>query len=257
MTTPDWTDSSTRSWDVIADDWVTHADQNDYRNYVLLPLTLELLGEVSGLRILDLGCGEGGYGRELTARGARVIGVDGSPRLIAVAQRRAAEAGHTIEYVCANASALESIPAQSFDTVLASMSLMDVENYEASVDEIWRVLVSTGTLLMSITHPCFSAPTSRWIPEDVGEPRHFAVDRYFERAVWDDFITAKFRRPVLRRHRPLEDFVRPLLTRGFLLRDFREPRATPEHLEKSARLRHLTRVPYFLFMSWQKPRAAT
>jgi len=251
---PNRDDSSTRSWDAVADDWVAHADENDYRNYFLMPLTLELLGEVRGVRILDVGCGEGGHTRELAARGARVVGVDGSPELVAVAKRRAAKAGHKIEYVCANASSLEPIQPESFDSVLASMVLMDVEDYQGAVEQVWRVLLPGGTLLMSITHPCFSAPTSEWVRAESGEPRYFAVDRYFERSAWDDFITARFRRPVLRRHQPLQDFVRPLLERGFLLRDFREPSATPEHLRRSERLRHLTRIPYFLFMSWQKPK---
>jgi 2-polyprenyl-3-methyl-5-hydroxy-6-metoxy-1,4-benzoquinol methylase len=251
---PNRDDSSTRSWDAVANDWVAHADENDYRNDFLMPLTLELLGEVRGLRILDVGCGEGGYARELARRGANVVGVDGSPELVAVAKRRAAEAGQNIEHICANASSLEPIQPESFDSVLASMVLMDVEDYPSAVDQIWRVLVPGGTLLMSITHPCFSAPTSEWVRTESGEPRYFAVDRYFERIAWADFITARFRRPVLRRHQPLQDFVGPLLERGFLLRDFREPSATREHLRRSERLRRLTRIPYFLFMSWQKPK---
>lgn len=245
-------DSSTRSWDAIADDWVAHADENDYRNFFLMPLTLELLGDVRGLRILDLGCGEGGYSRKLAERGANVVGVDGSARLVSVARERAVGAGQNIEYICANANLLESITAESFNRVLASMSLMDVEDYKGAVGEVWRVLAPGGTLLMSITHPCFSAPTAEWVRTDSGEPRYFAVDRYFDRAAWEDFIAARFQQPVIRRHRPLEDFVRPLLDRGFLLRDFREPSATTAHVQQSRRLGRLMRIPYFLFMQWQK-----
>src|SRR5262249_33401536 len=125
---------------------------------------------------------------------------------------------------------------------------------KGAVDQVWRVLVPGGTLLMSITHPCFSAPTSEWVRAESGELRYFAVDRYFERSAWEDHIARRFHRPVLRRHRPLQDFMGPLLDRGFLLLDFREPSATPEHVERSERLRYLTRVPYFLFMSWKKPK---
>jgi hypothetical protein len=133
------------------------------------------------------------------------------------------------------------------------MVLMDVEDYEGAIDAIGRVLTPGGTLLMSITHPCFSAPTSRWVRSAAGERDHFAVDRYFERGAWEDFITPRFRRPIVRRHRPLQDFVQPLLSRGFVLRDLREPQATPEHVKRSERLTSLTRIAYFLFMSWQKP----
>lgn len=250
---PKHDDTSIRSWDAVADDWVSHADGNDYRNYFLMPLTLELLGDIRGVRILDLGCGEGGYSRELAARGARVVGVDGSAQLVAVARQRAADAGQEIEFLSANASSLEQITAGAFDVVLASMVLMDVEDYEGAVQQMWRVLAPGGRLLMSITHPCFSAPVSEWIRTDSGEPSHFAVDRYFERLAWDDFITPRFRRPVVRRHRPLQDFMRPLLDRGFLLRDFREPAATSAQVQMSARLSRLTRIPYFLFMSWERP----
>ncbi|MBZ5537561.1 MAG: hypothetical protein LAO31_16515 [Acidobacteriia bacterium] len=39
-------DSSTRSWDAVANDWVRHAHVNDYRIYFLLPFTLELLRDI-------------------------------------------------------------------------------------------------------------------------------------------------------------------------------------------------------------------
>ena len=40
-------DSSTRSWDRVADDWIAHADRNDYRNHFLLPRMLSPVGDVS------------------------------------------------------------------------------------------------------------------------------------------------------------------------------------------------------------------
>src|SRR5207245_7058466 len=125
---------------------------------------------------------------------------DGSPGLVAVATRRAAMAGHKIEYVCANASSLEPIPPESFDSVLASMVLMDVEDYQGAVDQLWRVLLPGGTLLMSITHPCFSAPTSEWVRTESGEPKYFAVHGYLERTVLDDYIIARFHRPDMHPH---------------------------------------------------------
>lgn len=250
---PSCDDSSTRSWEGIAEDWVAHADTNDYRNHFLLPLTLQMLGEVRARRVLDLGCGEGGYSRELARRGAQVVGVDGSARLVQVARERAAAEGLAVDYRCANAKALEGIALASFDLVLASMSLMDVEDYPGAVREAHRVLISGGELLLSLTHPCFSAPVSEWVRDPAGRPRYFAVDRYFERTAWDSRIAPAVRAPVMRRHRPLEDYVGALLQAGFVLREFREPSVTEEDLKKSARFQYLTRIPYFLFMRWLKP----
>src|SRR5882757_1696759 len=124
----DHDDSSTRSWEAAADDWVAHADASDYQNLFLQPRMFALVGDVSGRRVLDLGCGEGAYSRALAGRGARVTGIDGSPRLIEVARTRAAAAGLAIEYLSANASALESVPSGAFDLVVASMLMMNVED---------------------------------------------------------------------------------------------------------------------------------
>ena len=171
-------DSSTRSWDAAADDWVAHADTSDYQNLFLLPRMFRLLGVVSGRRVLDLGCGEGAYSRELVRRGARVTGIDGSARLIEVARQRAVAADLAVDYRCANASALDGIASESFDLIVASMSLMNVEDYAGAMREAHPVLPPGGELCMSITHPCFSAPVSDWVGGKGRRPQFFAVDRY-------------------------------------------------------------------------------
>ena len=248
-------DSSTRSWNAIGHSWTSHADTNDYRNFFLLPRMLQILGDVSGRRILDLGCGEGGYSRELKRRGANVIGVDGSETLVRIARERAAAEKLDVQFICANANALHSLADNSCDFVVAAMSLMDVEDYLGAVREVRRTLGHGGSLLMSITHPCFTARVAEWErhPDDRHRLLFFKVDRYFEREVWEDKITKEFSAPVLRRHRPLQDYLQGLLGEGFLLREFSEAEPTADELKKSDRFRKLTRIPYFLFMRWEKP----
>ena len=254
---PDRDDSSTRSWDAAADDWIAHADASDYQNLFLQPRMLRLAGDVAGRRVLDLGCGEGAYSRELARRGADVTGIDGSARLVAAARERALAADLDIDCLCLNASALDGIAAGSFDLVVASMVFMNVEDYRGAVGEAHRVLAPGGALCMSITHPCFAAPVSDWVGGKGQRPRHFAVDRYFERIAWDDRIAPSFRKPTLRRHRPLEDYLGGAMAAGFVLREFQEPMATEADLRASQRFEPMTRVPYFLFMRWEKPLGAT
>ena len=246
-------DSSTRSWQGIADEWVAHADTNDYRNHFLMPNMLAMVGDVAGLDVLDVGCGEGGYGRELSRRGAKVVGIDGSSRLIEVAHERAASAKVDVDLYCANANRLDGVADAHFDRVLASMCLMDVEDYFGAISEIARVLRSGGELLMSITHPCFQARVSKWIKDERGQPMFFAVDHYFDRVAWEARMAAEFTLPVLRRHRPLEDYMAAPLAAGLNLREFREPVPSDEDLKKSQRFWKLKRIPYFLFMRWAKP----
>ena len=159
-----------------------------------------------------------------------------------------------IQFICGNANALEAIADNSCDLVVAAMSLMDVEDYLGAVREIRRVLCNGGSLLMSITHPCFTPRIAEWErhPDDRHQLLFFKVDRYFNREVWEDKITKEFSAPVLRRHRPLQDYVEVLLREGFLLREFCEAEPTADELRKSDRFRKLTRIPYFLFMRWEK-----
>src|SRR5205807_10257928 len=87
------------------------------------------------------------------------------------------------------------------------------------------------TLALHDALPIFS----RWVRDGSGALEHFVVDRYFERTSWADLIAPAFRTPVLRRHRPLEDYIAAPLESGLLLREFREPSVT-EEARKSTRL---------------------
>jgi len=245
-------DSSTQSWDRIAEDWIAHADSNDYRNIFLIPHTLTLLGEIAEKEILDVGCGEGGYTRILASRGSHVTGIDGSARLIDIAKQRAEKENLTIVYKVRNANSLYDLEEESFDIVLAAMSLMDVEDYSGTVAEIYRVLRKGGELLMSISHPCFTGRGSGWWRNADGVIDHYAVSNYANREVWEEFITNKFAGAVLFRHMPLGDFISPLLALGFKLVLFQEPAPTAEMILQSERLKRLNSIPLFLFMKWLK-----
>ena len=235
------TDSSTTSWDLIAEDWAKFAETNDYRIHFLIPHTLKLLGHVNGKSILDLGCGEGGYARILSKKGAVVTAIDGSAKLIEIAQEKAGQEGLSIPHLVRNANALDGIKTQSFDIALASMSLMDVEDYGGALVEIRRVLRKGGKLLMSILHPCF---TERFTERE--------TDNYFDKTPWKEFVAKDFKQKMLFRHMPLQDFINPLLELGFKMQRFYEPMPTQEQMEASSRIPRLARVPMFLFMEWTK-----
>jgi len=57
----------------------------------------------------------------------------------------------------------------------------------------------------------------------------------------------------MRRHMPLQDFMRPLLDRGFVLKLFLEPDRAVDQSRATRRMERLQRIPYFLFLLWQKP----
>jgi len=80
-------------------------------------LVAELLGDVAGARILDLGCGHGRIANRLAARGARVTGLDATPLFLDRAREDAARRGVDVDFVAGDMRALPW--AWRFDAVVS------------------------------------------------------------------------------------------------------------------------------------------
>lgn len=96
--------------------------QLPFRTYAEQPLLFELIGEVRGKSVLDLGCGEGIYARKMRALGAAtVVGVDLSSEMVALAKNVEEATPLGIEYHVADASAVGRLG--EFDLVVGSYIL--------------------------------------------------------------------------------------------------------------------------------------
>lgn len=114
---------------------------------------LQLVGDVRGLRVLDLACGDGFYSRLLKAAGAaQVVGVDVSPAMIALANQHEEPAG--IRYVCADVAELPELG--QFDLVTAAYLLhyaADRQSLSAMCQSIARSLVTQGRFVTLNENP--------------------------------------------------------------------------------------------------------
>lgn len=129
---------------------------------------LDLLGDVSGARILDLACGNGRVARELARRGASVVGIDISEGLLDIAQAAESDAPLGITYLRADATSPDALHGDVFDAVACNYGLSDIDDLDAALATVQRVLRPDGAFVLSILHPCFpgwdaSAPSS-WPP---------------------------------------------------------------------------------------------
>ena len=87
-----------------------------WRKHLEIPSVLDAVGDLTGLSVLDLGCGSGVYTRRLSAGGARrVVGIDESAGMIQYAARREREEQLGIEYI---AGPLPAAERGAFDLVL-------------------------------------------------------------------------------------------------------------------------------------------
>ncbi|HEV3512106.1 MAG TPA: class I SAM-dependent methyltransferase [Candidatus Sulfotelmatobacter sp.] len=105
-----------------------------------------LLGDIRGKTVLDLGCGTGENLVPLVERGARVIGIDLSPDLVALARLRVRNAGVEAELRVASAydTGLES---GSVDIVfcIALIHHLDIRRVR---DEMRRILAEGGVVIL-------------------------------------------------------------------------------------------------------------
>jgi ubiquinone/menaquinone biosynthesis C-methylase UbiE len=100
-----------------------------FRQYVEWYSYNNLLGNLNGLSVLDLACGEGFYSRRIKQKGAdRVIGVDISTKMIELARQKDASAPLNIDYLVGDVLTLGKIG--NFDLVVASYLLNYAQNKE-------------------------------------------------------------------------------------------------------------------------------
>ncbi len=110
-------------------------------------LLLDLLGDLRGLRVADIGCGDGALAVEMARRGAEVTAVDPDPVQIAAAQRRAKAAGVSIRFLCAPAEALP-LPGGSMDRVVAVTALCFMAAPARALAGMARILRPGGRLVL-------------------------------------------------------------------------------------------------------------
>src|SRR5262245_38471014 len=78
------------------------------------------IGVSRGLKVLDLGCGDGTTALPAARAGADVLGVDIARNLVEAGNRRAAEAGLTnIRFQQGDATNLQAIPDDAFDLIVS------------------------------------------------------------------------------------------------------------------------------------------
>ena len=204
-----------------------HENLRDPRSFhrQTVDVVMELLGDVSELRVCDLACGEGHFSRLLANAGARVTGIDLSADLLARARSRSE--GLDINFVLDDAQVLKSVGDSSFDAVACNMALMDMPNLESTYRSVCRVLVPRGLFICSFLHPCFESPyslkTGGQIEFDCeGNFKALRVMRYTEEGKW--FSGGSGMRGTLGSiHRKLSTYVNTLITSGYEICSLHEP----------------------------------
>ncbi|WP_340678240.1 class I SAM-dependent methyltransferase [Paraglaciecola sp.] len=205
------------------------------------------LPELSGKKVLDLGCGYGWHCQYAVDQGAEaVVGIDLSEKMLRKARELTDKGNVTFEQC-----AIEDFDADeaSFDVIFSSLALHYVEDLSSVFHKASKLLKSKGTLCYSIEHPVFTSNSSQdWYYEN-NKIQHWPLDNYFhEGERKTEFLGSE----VIKYHRTIETHISTLLSEGFEIRSVLEPKPSDKMVEKMGWYNELRRPMMLIITAVKK-----
>ncbi len=206
---------------------------------------LSLMPDVTGARVLDLGCGSGELCRRIKTMGAlNVIGVDISKNMLELAGQE------TVTGVTFLNQPMEDLqfPTATFDLVVSSLALHYVENIYELFQKTHQWLRPGGTLLFSTEHPiltCSQGIHSGWVKDSSGVKLCWPVDFYHLQGKRESHW---FVEGVIKYHRTISTIMNSLIQAGLTIKAVEEPVASEEDEQIWPDLKEARRRPPFLII---------
>jgi malonyl-CoA O-methyltransferase len=155
-------------------------------------ITLDIIGDVRGQRVLDVGCGTGRYCESLAKRGASVVGIDPSSKMLEYAKKK-------ITPDCRFELHLGRIedtrfPGNHFNVVLFALTLGHVLEMEPVIREVSRIIKSKGRLIVSNLHPYWPISGHDYAEFFDGSGQEYRIPEYIHlfEEYWNLFRKFKF-----------------------------------------------------------------
>ena len=187
-------------------------------DYTARPFLMDWCEPIEGLDVLDLGCGEGYFARNLKARGARSVhGIDLSPRMIDQARTEERRERLGITYEAGDATNLQHLGNRTFDLVVGVFlfNYLDRAQTLRTMQGVARVLKPGGSFVFAVPHPGLPFVLEESPPFYFSPGRHgyfSGRDRVFEGKIFRRDGAAV---PVRCVHKTLTDYFRCLREAGF------------------------------------------
>lgn len=209
------------------------------------PVFDALVGDLTGKRILDLGCGDGEFGTEAIEAGCKsYIGLEASKQMVTVAHDNLKDT---------DAQIIETLledwayPLTQFDLVVSRMTLHYIEDLEVLFQQVYQSLVEGGRFVFSVVHPVITS--SNKSAEAGGQRQDWVVDEYFvtgaRKVLWMDEYVTQY-------HRTVEDYFKLVQNAEFQVEHLRESRPIRENFSHDELFERRQRIPLMLFLAGQK-----
>lgn len=208
------------AWNAISREYQVHhripTDDAHYGPRAPTERQLQMVGDVEGKHLLEIGCGGGQCAIAFAKRGAIVAGKDLSEEQLAFARALAKKEGVSVEFYLGTIEELPEFGNASQDIVFSAWALPFVENLGRCFREVHRVLIPGGIFVFSLNHP-FSAALSDGRPPLTVRFRYWDVLREWHQD--DDPSKPRFREFA----RPISETFQTLRDAGFVVDRIVEP----------------------------------
>lgn len=214
-------------------------------NILEKPVLLQLIGEVRGKKVLDLGCGDAEIGKELLEAGCSFYeGVDGSVNMVGKAQQALTSESSRIHL-----ASMENwdFPRESYDLVISRLALHYLEDLQKVVQQIHHSLKPGGHFIFSVQHPILTSSINN--PEGAQKRSSWLVDDYFKIGNRTEKWMGK---DVIKYHRTIEEYFRIINDCGFRVSTLKECTPQRKYFTSEEEYLRRMRVPVILLMSCEK-----
>ncbi|MFS0821826.1 class I SAM-dependent methyltransferase [Bacillus sp. 1P02SD] len=203
------------------------------------PVIYNLISDFQNKRILDLGCGDASFGKELLNQGAAFYtGVEGSEQMVKAAKLNINSSYGTILH---ESMETFSFPSNQFDIVTSRFAIHYISDIHSLFRNVYESLKENGKFVFSVQHPLI---TCSFISKESGDTRgNWVVDDYFldgeRKETWIGQVVVKY-------HRTIEQYFRALTVSGFKVGDLREGTPMREHFTNEEEFKRRQRIPVVL-----------
>lgn len=224
--------------------------KNNYNDLIEQPIVFDLLRNIKGKRILDIGCGYGAMTVKMADAGADyVLGIDISEKMIE--KGFIENSRHNVEYKVLSATELSSIKIK-FDIVVSCLAIHYIEDFGKLFLDVYNVINDNGEFVFSMEHPMYTASKlpQKWITDpDSNIATGFVTDHYGEEGIrnleWLGKVVTKY-------HHKIETVINSLINSGFLIEKVIEPSPNVELINKVPKTAHELHRPAYLIIKCKK-----
>lgn len=213
------------------------------------PAIFSLLPELTGKKVLDLGCGYGENCNMFSKMGAnKVVGIDISSKMLAIADNENSE-----DNICYHNMCMENIFSinEKFDVVVSSLAIHYIHDFNKLVSNVISLLNENGIFVFSQEHPLTTAPRNgvSWFKNADGRITHYKLTDY---AISGERTVSWIVDGITKYHRTFSDILNALIDAGFIIENMLEPVPTKEIIERDPSFAKDLHKPNFLVIRARK-----